>query len=74
MSATRGATARVYRDPFGVVGIIVPWNFPVGTGMIAVAPPCWQATRSWCTCRRRRRWWRTACSARWRGRAGPHSP
>ncbi|MFH5824673.1 aldehyde dehydrogenase family protein [Georgenia sp. AZ-5] len=28
----------IYRDPFGVVGIIAPWNNPIGTSMLAVAP------------------------------------
>ncbi|MEV0628087.1 aldehyde dehydrogenase family protein [Nonomuraea wenchangensis] len=29
---------RVYRDPFGVIGILTPWNVPIGMGVITVAP------------------------------------
>ncbi|MFH5824667.1 aldehyde dehydrogenase family protein [Georgenia sp. AZ-5] len=30
--------SRVYRDPYGVVGVVAPWNFPISTAMITVAP------------------------------------
>ncbi|MGF7234291.1 MAG: aldehyde dehydrogenase family protein [Frankia sp.] len=30
--------SRVYRDPVGVVGIITPWNFPIGIPVVSVAP------------------------------------
>ena len=29
---------RVYRDPFGVVGIISPWNVPVSMAIVTIAP------------------------------------
>lgn len=29
---------RVYRDPFGVIGLITPWNVPIGMGIITIAP------------------------------------
>lgn len=31
-----GHRSRVYRDPFGVVGVILPWNVPVGTSLITI--------------------------------------
>ncbi|MGW0591080.1 aldehyde dehydrogenase family protein [Streptosporangium sp. NPDC002607] len=29
---------RIYRDPFGVVGILAPWNVPIGMSVITIAP------------------------------------
>lgn len=29
---------KVYRQPFGVVGVIIPWNAPIGQSIITLAP------------------------------------
>lgn len=35
---TRGVTAMLRRDPVGVVGCIVPWNYPLSTAIAKFAP------------------------------------
>lgn len=37
-SNTPGKTNLVFREPLGVVGVISPWNFPLGLSMRSVAP------------------------------------
>jgi succinylglutamic semialdehyde dehydrogenase len=53
----------------GVMAVLGPFNFPVTSPTATSCRPCWPATRS-CSSRRKRRRWPVRCwSRRWRRRA-----